>query len=260
MGVAEPLGRNDVGVDALRGQIGDDIAGPARGKIDVVLDARLLQRGADRLVVGVAVDDDLGVLQILQLRDVLIERLLAVSAELVAPLRKQNIAGDGPFLLPLHLGNFGLLRRRQSPRLLQLLALLFICALRYASGQQQRGKRDDTRCASQIYSHRSVSHWITSTGVKLAGVANLDRGSSANYAESVKICRAIKSASGTATRWPTGVADKRPDTPRQNATAAEAESTGELRGMATTGASCAWRRPAAYRRSRIGRASARNEG
>src|SRR5215472_1454383 len=42
-----------------------------------------------------------------------------------------------------------------------------------------------------------------------------------------KICRAIKVASGTATRWPTGVADKRPYTPRQNAPAAEAESAGE---------------------------------
>jgi len=42
MCVAKPLGRQDIRIDALRAEIGDDIVGPPRGQIDVVLDARPL--------------------------------------------------------------------------------------------------------------------------------------------------------------------------------------------------------------------------
>ena len=63
MGVAEALGRDDVGVDALRGQIGDDVAGSARGQVDVIGNTRPLQAGSNQLVVCIAIDDDLGVLQ-----------------------------------------------------------------------------------------------------------------------------------------------------------------------------------------------------
>ena len=87
------------------------------------------QRRTHRQVVGVAVDDDLGVLQALQLRQVLVERLLAIGAELIAALREQQIAGDNPFLLLLHLGDLGLLRRRLGACLLQLRRLLVVCAL-----------------------------------------------------------------------------------------------------------------------------------
>ena len=65
MRVAKPLARNNVRIDALRGEIRHDIVGPARGQIDVVGNACPLQRRSDLQIVGVSVDDDLGVLQAL---------------------------------------------------------------------------------------------------------------------------------------------------------------------------------------------------
>ena len=66
MRVAEPLGRNDVAVDTLRLEIRGDVIGPTRRQIDIVGDADTLQARSDGLVVGIPIDDDLGVSQGLQ--------------------------------------------------------------------------------------------------------------------------------------------------------------------------------------------------
>ena len=92
-------------------------------------------------------------LQILQPRHVLAERQLAVGAELVAAFREQHVAGDDPLVLRLHLGDLGLFRGRLGARLLQLLSLLFVGALRYASAQRQCRERDEPSRACQIYDH-----------------------------------------------------------------------------------------------------------
>src|SRR5689334_17844721 len=92
-----------------------------------------LQRGSDRQIVGVSVDDDFGVLQTLQLRHVLIERLLTVSAEMIAAFREQHVAGDDPLLLLLHLRDLRLIRSRLRAGLLQFSGLLVVCTLRYTS-------------------------------------------------------------------------------------------------------------------------------
>ena len=49
MSIAEPLGRQYPGVNALRAEIRHDIVGPARRKVDIVVDARPPQRRPDRL-------------------------------------------------------------------------------------------------------------------------------------------------------------------------------------------------------------------
>jgi hypothetical protein len=79
---------------------------------------RRAARGTDRQIIGIAIDDDLGVLQALQLGHVLVERLLPVGAELVAALGEQHVASDDPFLLLLHLLDLGLLRHRLGACLL----------------------------------------------------------------------------------------------------------------------------------------------
>jgi hypothetical protein len=52
----------------------------------------------------------LGVLQILQARHVLAQRLLAGGAQLIAALREQHVASDDPLVFCLHLGDLLLLR------------------------------------------------------------------------------------------------------------------------------------------------------
>src|SRR5208337_2629175 len=64
--VAEPFGRNDLGVDALRHKVRDHVIGTFRRQIEVVCDAFALQRRSYRLVVGMAVHDDSDVLEGLQ--------------------------------------------------------------------------------------------------------------------------------------------------------------------------------------------------
>src|ERR1700674_5275232 len=87
MRVAEPLGRDDVRVDALRHQVGDDVAGAPRRQGQIVVDPGPLQWRSDRQIVGVAVDDDLSVLQPSELGDDIVAELrLAGGAELIAAL------------------------------------------------------------------------------------------------------------------------------------------------------------------------------
>src|SRR5271170_3220880 len=69
MRVATALRRQDIGVDAVRAQIVDDRVGPLRRQIHIRIDALLLERRPDRLVVGVAVDDDLAVPKAPELAD-----------------------------------------------------------------------------------------------------------------------------------------------------------------------------------------------
>jgi hypothetical protein len=126
MRVAEALGGQNVGVDALRAEIRDDVVGAPRRQVDVVFDARLLQRGPDRQIVGVAVDHDFCVLQSLQTGNILAERLLPIGAQLAAALREQHVARNYPLILLLHLGDLCQLGRRLRPSLLQLLGLLFV--------------------------------------------------------------------------------------------------------------------------------------
>ena len=94
MGVTKPLGRDDVRIDALGHQKGDNIAGSPRGQGQIVVDPGALQLRPDRQIVGVAVNDDFGVLQPGELGDdVAAELGLAGRAELITALREQEVAG-----------------------------------------------------------------------------------------------------------------------------------------------------------------------
>ena len=89
MRIAKPFGRDDVRVDALRHQVGDNIAGSPRRQGQIVVDPSPLQWRSDRQIVGVAVDDDLSVLQPGELGDDIVAKLrLAGGAELIAALRE----------------------------------------------------------------------------------------------------------------------------------------------------------------------------
>src|SRR6516225_3934246 len=83
MRVAESLCRENIRVDTLPAEIGDDVVGPPGRQVDVVLDAGLLQCGAEGQIVGIAEDNHFCFLQILQARDVLAARLRAARAELI---------------------------------------------------------------------------------------------------------------------------------------------------------------------------------
>ena len=75
-------------------------AGSPRRQGQIVVDPGPLQGRSDRQIVGVAVDDYLGVLQPGELGDdVAAELRLAGGAELIAALREQEVAGlDKPGL------------------------------------------------------------------------------------------------------------------------------------------------------------------
>ena len=92
-----------IGLGARRAEVRYDIARAARGQVDVVGNAGGLQCGSDLQIVGVVVNDDVGVLHALQPRDVLAERLLAIGPELMAALREQYVAGDRPSSLALRI-------------------------------------------------------------------------------------------------------------------------------------------------------------
>ena len=63
MRFAESFGRQDLGVDAMRAEIRDNVCSSPGRQIDVVGDARALQCRPDRQIIGEPVDDDFGVLK-----------------------------------------------------------------------------------------------------------------------------------------------------------------------------------------------------
>ena len=67
MGLAKPLGRNDVGVDPLRDQESYYCRSAPRRKDQIVGDALSLQCRPHRRVVGVTIDHHFGILQTPQL-------------------------------------------------------------------------------------------------------------------------------------------------------------------------------------------------
>src|SRR5205809_95421 len=67
MSLAEAFGRNDIGVDALRHQEGYYRRRAACRQHQIVGNTLSLQRGSDGRIVGIAVDDYLGVLETPQL-------------------------------------------------------------------------------------------------------------------------------------------------------------------------------------------------
>jgi hypothetical protein len=115
-------------------------------------------------IVGIAVDHDLGVLQVLQTRHIFAERGLAGGADLIVAFREQYVAGDDPLILCLHLGDLGLLCSRLGASRLQLLGLRFVRLFRYARRQDQRGERNSPRRGLQVDDHGPISEWVKSAG------------------------------------------------------------------------------------------------
>jgi hypothetical protein len=107
-----PLANRVLGLTPCERKYATTSSARREDRVDVVSNAFALQRGADRQIIGIAGDDDFGVLQVLQFADVLVERLPTVGAELIAALGEQHVAGDDPFLLLLHRLDLGLLCRR----------------------------------------------------------------------------------------------------------------------------------------------------
>ena len=104
MGVAEALGRDDVWVDPLRDQEGRDSRRPPRRQNEIIRDPLALQLGTYGGVVGIAVYDNLGILQTPQPRDDVVGDLgLPGGTHLKAARREQDIPRFDEFLLGLGL-------------------------------------------------------------------------------------------------------------------------------------------------------------
>src|SRR5271165_1989032 len=101
---AETLGRNDVGVDALGDQEGRHGGRPPRRQNEVIRDPLALQLRTYRSVVGVAIYDNLDILQTPQPRDDVVGDLgLPGGAELKAARREQEVTRFDELLLRLRL-------------------------------------------------------------------------------------------------------------------------------------------------------------
>ena len=95
MRIAKALGRNAGRRDALGYQKIRHVGGPPRRQHQIVGNALLLQRGSDRQIVGVPVDDDFrGRRETFQLRDNVFGELgLTGGAKPVTALREQQVTG-----------------------------------------------------------------------------------------------------------------------------------------------------------------------
>jgi hypothetical protein len=148
MGVAETLGRKDVGVDALRDQEGHHGGRPPRRQNEIIWNSLALQLGTYRSIVGVPVYDNFGILQTPQPRhNVVGDLCLPGWAHLKAARWEQEVTRFDEFLLGLGL-------RELRLELVVLRDDRVILLLGYTTRLQQHAEWDRNCRSNRLSVHR----------------------------------------------------------------------------------------------------------
>ena len=159
MRIAKSLGRNDVRIDSLRDQKGHNLTGTSRRQGQIVVDPLPLKLRTDRLIIGVAVYDNLGVLKTCKLGDYVVREFrLAGRAELITPRRKQQVGGLDKAGLALQPGNL---------RLKLLVLRLELLVLRTTASYSLLDTQPDTSRAASGTAVAAETHFVVITSFLL---------------------------------------------------------------------------------------------